>query len=207
MRFMSDLGFILGLYKHLDLRLKRIVACLVAAVVLPLLLIISISLGSMSAPSAPVAAEVHTPEKRSEPAPVYIPQAPTTAWPAHGAITAVFGSRTPAQRHHSGIDIGGRYGDPITPFRAGKVTVAERSSANSTGLGRYVMIDHGGGLVSVYGHLSSVTVLAGQEVNTQTVIGKEGSTGQAYGVHLHFEVRLNGNPVDPRRYVSGTPPR
>lgn len=205
MQFLTDLKFVLGLYKHLDARWRlRIHAHLVLIAFSCAVLAGGLSSGLSARPEPVAALDTHKPTVRSEPAPAYVPLPPTTVWPARGAITAAFGSRTPAQRHHSGIDIGGKYGDPITSFKAGAVIKAERSSVNSTGLGRYVMIDHGNGMVSVYGHLSTVMASVGQQVNTETVIGKEGSTGQAYGVHLHFEVRINDRAVDPRQYL---PPR
>lgn len=208
MRVIKDLRFVLGLYRYLDKRLRVLVNGLVAMIALPITAIVLVtSHGAFGESKPPVVLNVRTPAVHSEPAPAYVPLPPTTAWPARGAITASFGSRTPAQLHHSGIDIGGHYGDPITAFRAGTVIVAEQRTINSTGLGKYVMVDHGGGVVSVYGHLSSITTTVGQQVNTQTVIGKEGSTGQAYGVHLHFEIRINGKSVNPQYQIAGIPPR
>lgn len=208
MQFITDLRFIAGLYAYLDKRLRLIVSGFLAMVALPFLaFVLMVLFGAFTVSDTSVALDSHKPVVRKEPRMEYVPQPPAMAWPARGAITAGFGVRTPAQRHHSGIDIGGHYGDPITPYRAGTVTAVERRSSNSTGLGQYVMVDHGSGVVSVYGHLSSTSVLVGQRVTTQTVIGKEGSTGQAYGVHLHFEIRVNGKSVDPRYYVGGLPPK
>jgi murein DD-endopeptidase MepM/ murein hydrolase activator NlpD len=68
-----------------------------------------------------------------------------------------------------------------------------------------LVIDHGGGLSSVYGHLYSISVKAGQMVDTNTVLGYEGSTGASTGTHLHFEIRVNGQPEDPKKFIPGLP--
>lgn len=128
------------------------------------------------------------------------------AWPIHGDVTTLFGvPHWPYQPTHTGLDIssGHRSGvTPIKPFRSGRVVEAIRSNY---GLGNYVTVDHGGGLTSVYAHLYSIAVQVGQTVDKNTALGTEGSTGASTGTHLHFEIRQNGQPVDPRRYVSGQP--
>jgi murein DD-endopeptidase MepM/ murein hydrolase activator NlpD len=128
------------------------------------------------------------------------------SWPIHGIITTNFGvPHWPYQPTHTGLDIsdGQRSGvTPIHPFKPGRVI---QTISSSSGLGNHVLVDHGNGLVSVYGHMYSISVGVGQEVNKGTILGYEGSTGASTGTHLHFEIRLNGTPVDPRKYVSGQP--
>lgn len=128
------------------------------------------------------------------------------AWPIHGQVTTLFGvPHWPWQPTHTGLDIssGQRSGvTPVKPFRPGQVIETVRSYS---GLGNYVTIDHGGGLTSVYAHLYSIAVQTGQAVDKNSLLGTEGSTGASTGTHLHFEIRQNGQPVDPRHYVSGRP--
>jgi murein DD-endopeptidase MepM/ murein hydrolase activator NlpD len=127
------------------------------------------------------------------------------SWPVHGEITTEFGvPEPPYQAIHTGIDISDAHlgTTPVHPFKAGVVIQVIRSSL---GLGNHVIIDHGGGLTSVYGHLATVSVAAGQKVDKNTMLGLEGSTGASTGAHVHFEIRLNGLPVNPHRYISGQP--
>lgn len=127
-------------------------------------------------------------------------------WPINGRITTLFGvPHKPYQERHTGLDISsGNYSGviPIKPFRAGKVLDAVKSRS---GLGNHVVIDHGNGITSVYAHLYSISVQRDQQVDRNTVLGLEGSTGTSTGTHLHFEIRLNGQPVDPQQYISGHP--
>jgi len=98
---------------------------------------------------------------------------------------------------HPGIDLHASYGDPIHACRAGVVV----SAGWLGGYGNAVIIDHGGGMATLYGHQSRMAVTAGQQVTAGQVIGYIGSTGYSTGPHLHFEVRINGNPVDPAPYL------
>lgn len=129
----------------------------------------------------------------------------TTVWPMHGRVTAEFGvPHRPWQSRHSGIDITSARPSGVTPvtvFRSGTVATATRAG----GLGVHVIVDHGEGLTSVYAHLSRISVHPGQYVIPGDTIGFEGSTGASTGTHLHFEVRLNGQPVNPRQYQAGNP--
>lgn len=142
------------------------------------------------------------------PEPAVVPAAPTAGpqWPIHGAITTAFGvAHWPYQRTHTGLDIsdGQRSGvTPIKPFRPGRVIETMRSYQ---GLGNHVIVDHGNGVTSVYAHLSSIAVQIGQEVQLDTTLGFQGSTGASTGTHLHFEIRVNGQAADPRQFVSGQP--
>jgi murein DD-endopeptidase MepM/ murein hydrolase activator NlpD len=100
---------------------------------------------------------------------------------------------------HTGIDIGVPQGTPIHATAAGTVVLATTNLANGVpvGFGTYVLIAHGGGVYSLYGHLSSLGVRTGQQVAAGQVIGLSGSTGNSTGPHLHFEVRKGTTPVDP----------
>ena len=104
-------------------------------------------------------------------------------------------------RTHNGLDIAGSniYGQPIVAARAGTVIDA---GWNSGGYGNYVMINHGDGFITIYGHMSSVASYTGQSVSAGQVIGYVGNTGRSTGPHLHFEVRLNGSVEDPLDFVS-----
>jgi murein DD-endopeptidase MepM/ murein hydrolase activator NlpD len=123
------------------------------------------------------------------------PSASGLIWPVSGPVTSPFGYRW--GRLHAGIDIGVPYGTPIHAAAAGTVVLA----AWTGGYGNYTCIDHGGGLATCYAHQSSYAVSAGAQVSQGQVIGYVGSTGHSFGAHLHFEVRINGNPVDPLGYL------
>ena len=122
------------------------------------------------------------------------------AWPVAGPITSPFGWRVHPIFHvrklHTGIDIGAGYGVPIHAADGGRVIYATWMS----GYGNTVVIDHGGGISTLYAHQSSFAV-GGGLVSKGQVIGYVGSTGYSTGPHLHFEVRVNGNPVDPLGYL------
>lgn len=125
-------------------------------------------------------------------------------WPCPSSkrVTSDYGPRTSptngASSNHKGIDIGAAYGADIVAADGGTVLVATYSSSG----GNYVIINHGGGLCTVYMHASSLTVSAGQTVSKGQVIAKVGSTGISTGNHLHFGVTLNGVYVSPWGYVS-----
>ncbi len=122
-------------------------------------------------------------------------------WPISGAVTSEFGWRTHPitgdQRFHSGLDIGGDYGMPVHAAQSGTVTYAGWIS----GYGNTVIIDHGGGITTLYGHNQSLAVSVGQSVSQGDVISYCGSTGNSTGPHCHFEVRQNGEPVSPYGYL------
>ena len=126
-------------------------------------------------------------------------------WPCPSStrVTSDYGTRVSpmsgASSHHKGIDIGASAGADIIAAADGTVTAASYSSA----AGNYVMIDHGGGLYTVYMHASSLLVSPGQTVSAGDVIAKVGSTGISTGSHLHFGVSLNGSYVSPWSYLGG----
>lgn len=126
-------------------------------------------------------------------------------WPCPSStrVTSDYGTRVSpmsgASSNHKGIDIGASVGADIIAAADGTVTAASYSSA----AGNYVMIDHGGGLYTVYMHASSLLVSPGQTVSAGDVIAKVGSTGISTGSHLHFGVSLNGSYVSPWSYLGG----
>ena len=123
------------------------------------------------------------------------------SWPVNGPITSPFGYRNDpvlgGNRLHAGVDIAASQG---TPIKAAGDGVVKMAGVNG-GYGNWTLIDHGGGLATGYGHQSRIAVSIGQHVSTGEVIGYVGSTGASTGPHLHWEVRVNGNPVDPMGWV------
>ncbi|HEV7208780.1 MAG TPA: peptidoglycan DD-metalloendopeptidase family protein [Mycobacteriales bacterium] len=121
-------------------------------------------------------------------------------YPVDGPITSGFGYRldpvTGQYALHAGVDFGVSVGTPIRAAKAGTVIYA----GQETGYGNYTCIDHGGGFSTCYAHQSVINVSVGQSVGQGDVIGLSGNTGYSTGPHLHFETRVNGNPVDPMQY-------
>lgn len=99
------------------------------------------------------------------------------------------------QAFHPGIDFDGLTGDPVYPIMKGKI---ETIIYSRVALGNHLIVNHGGGLKSVYAHLSKIEVETGEEVENSQVIGRVGSTGRAFGDHLHLEVLDNGSYINPR---------
>ncbi|WP_419520014.1 murein hydrolase activator EnvC family protein [Megasphaera massiliensis] len=122
-------------------------------------------------------------------------------WPVNGVVTSPYGYRTypifGTTIYHSGIDIGVDYGTPVHAADGGVVVEAGWIS----GYGYAVIIDHGNGLSTLYGHNQELAVSEGQSVSQGQVIAYAGSTGNSTGPHVHFEVRANGDPVDPSAYL------
>jgi murein DD-endopeptidase MepM/ murein hydrolase activator NlpD len=122
-------------------------------------------------------------------------------WPVNGPVTSPFGWRIHPilgyKKFHTGIDIGVGYGTPIHAADSGSVIYATWMG----GYGNVIIIDHGRGISTLYAHQSSLAVGTGAHVTRGQVVGYVGSTGFSTGPHLHFEVRLNGNPVDPMAYL------
>jgi murein DD-endopeptidase MepM/ murein hydrolase activator NlpD len=113
-------------------------------------------------------------------------------WPIRGPVTSEFGNRW--GRLHAGIDIGARIGTPIAAAKAGRVVF----SGQQSGYGNVVVIDHGGGFTTLYGHQSRLAASVGDNVSQGQVIGYSGNTGHSTGPHLHFETRYGGTPRNPR---------
>lgn len=126
-------------------------------------------------------------------------------WPCPSCtyITSRFGPRihpvTGAYKNHTGLDIGAGYGAAIVAADGGTVILADVNG----GYGNCVMIDHGNGYVTLYGHMSSYAVSEGQSVSQGDTVGYVGSTGVSTGPHLHFEVRSGGSRIDPEQFFSG----
>jgi murein DD-endopeptidase MepM/ murein hydrolase activator NlpD len=123
------------------------------------------------------------------------------SYPVNGPITSGFGYRVHPIFHvrklHTGVDFDVDAGVPVKAAAAGTVVFAGWRG----GYGKCVVIDHGGGLATLYAHQSTILVSVGQVVKRGEVIGKVGSTGYSTGPHLHFEVRVNGSPMDPKGYL------
>jgi murein DD-endopeptidase MepM/ murein hydrolase activator NlpD len=116
-------------------------------------------------------------------------------WPVNGTLTSGFGMRW--GRMHEGIDISAPTGTPIRAAESGSVRIA----GSTGGYGNYTCVDHGGALSTCYAHQNSIGVSVGQTVAQAQIIGTVGSTGHSTGPHLHFEVRVNGQAVDPLGYL------
>lgn len=126
-------------------------------------------------------------------------------WPVHGHVGSQFGSRTDpfegGTEMHMGLDILAPVGTPVSAPAGGIVRIAQRE----TDYGNLIVIDHGNGLTSRYAHLKTFasTIHVGQIVTKNQLIGWVGMTGRSTGPHLHYEVRLNDKPVNPRNYLLG----
>jgi murein DD-endopeptidase MepM/ murein hydrolase activator NlpD len=151
---------------------------------------------SLQASSAALTAAIQAAQaQHSSSGPSSTPSSAGLIWPAAGSVTSPFGFRW--GRMHEGIDIGASYGSAIHAAASGTVIYCGWES----GYGNLTVIDHGGNLATAYGHQSSIAVTCGQQVSQGQVIGYVGSTGHSTGPHLHFEVRINGAPVDPLGYL------
>jgi murein DD-endopeptidase MepM/ murein hydrolase activator NlpD len=130
-----------------------------------------------------------------------------TIWPVNGTLEGGFGGRRnpfggPGFEFHSGQDIEAEWGAPVVSGASGKVSFVGWQS----GYGQLVIVDHGGGLTTRYGHLSHIDVEANQVVSRGQLLGKVGSTGRSTGPHLHYEVRINDQAVNPLPYLLQSTP-
>lgn len=125
-------------------------------------------------------------------------------WPVEGPITGSFGERIDPFNgegaFHSGVDIAAPYGTPILAPADGVVEFADTLG----GYGRSILVDHGHGITTRYGHLASFAVVAGQHVRRGDILGYVGLSGRSTGPHLHYEVRINDTPVNPHKYLRMT---
>jgi murein DD-endopeptidase MepM/ murein hydrolase activator NlpD len=125
---------------------------------------------------------------------------PTIA-PVRGILTSGFGTRSDPMTHgpglHQGIDIAAAAGQPVFAAADGLVVLA----ASTSGYGEAVYLAHGFGVTTRYGHLSEIGVRPGQRIHRGDLLGRVGSTGRSTGSHLHYEVRLDGTPVNPLAYI------
>ncbi|HWP50774.1 MAG TPA: M23/M56 family metallopeptidase [Clostridia bacterium] len=129
----------------------------------------------------------------------------TMVWPAPeaGRIITPYGWIFNGQNFHTGIDIGGKevYGTPVVAAQDGTIAFIKASNEPVTAYGLYIILDHGGTVATLYGHLSEILVSEGEYVLKGQQVGKIGATGAATGPHLHFEVRESGKYVDPSAYL------
>jgi len=125
-----------------------------------------------------------------------------TVWPVDGTLEGGFGGRRnpfggPGYEFHSGQDIEAAWGTPVVASASGRVSFVGWQN----GYGQLVVVDHGGGLTTRYGHLAHIDVELNQMVSRAQLLGKVGSTGRSTGPHLHYEVRINDQPVNPLPYL------
>lgn len=146
---------------------------------------------ALAAVSASLASRIQTSQSSS----TVVRSSSGLIWPVSGPVTSGYGSRW--GRLHGGIDIAIPTGTPVAAAAAGRVI----SAGWMGGYGYLVVIDHGGGLATAYAHNSSVAVGSGSSVSQGQTIAYAGSTGNSTGPHVHFEVRVNGSPVDPLGYL------
>ena len=149
---------------------------------------------SIGGPDAAAGAGDKVSDPSEAPRPTATPASPKSS----GAVSSGFGMRTHpidgVQKFHTGIDLRGSEGTPILAAADGVV----RSAGTRGGYGNAVEIDHGNGVSTLYGHAAELEVKAGEHVHKGQQIGEVGMTGHATGPHLHFEVRVEGKPVDPK---------
>ncbi len=126
-------------------------------------------------------------------------------WPVAGPVRSSYGRRrdpfTGASEMHRGLDIGALYGTAIRAPANARVLYARRKSA----YGNLIVLDHGGGITTRFGHLSRFAVQVGEQLHKGDIIGYVGSTGRSTGPHLHYEVRLNDRTLNPRNYLPRNP--
>lgn len=191
--FRREIGVVLGV--------------LAALIILPIFAVIGLlNNGVQGASDALVSVDpvTHKVEVRDAKGTLITSMDATTTWPIKGTVTQEFGvPNPPFQVAHSGIDIDGGFGSPVTVFMEGKVSKVGNVLA---GCGTHcVVVDHGFGITSVYAHMSAHRVQVGQTVKPGDVIGLEGEEGWAHGAHLHFEIQIAHIPVNPRIFMIGNP--
>jgi murein DD-endopeptidase MepM/ murein hydrolase activator NlpD len=150
---------------------------------------------ALRASSAQLAAKIRAAQAGSSVSSSATPSAAGLIWPVAGTLTSPYGWRW--GRMHEGIDIAAGSGTPIYASASGTVIACGYEG----GYGNLVVLDHGGGLATAYGHQSSIAVTCGQSVGRGQLVGYVGSTGRSTGPHVHFEVRVGGGAVDPLGYL------
>jgi murein DD-endopeptidase MepM/ murein hydrolase activator NlpD len=151
---------------------------------------------SLQAQSAELGARIRSAQSSAiVPGPTGPASAAGLVWPVHGVLTSPYGWRW--GRMHEGIDLAVSSGTPVVASAAGTVIVAGWLG----GYGNLVVVDHGNGISTAYGHNTSVAVGVGQSVAQGQLVAYSGNTGHSTGPHVHFEVRINGSPVDPLGYL------
>jgi murein DD-endopeptidase MepM/ murein hydrolase activator NlpD len=160
----------------------------------------ALDLGQIQQRTARLRGTLQTVETRLEQRLQWISSTPAIT-PVRGILTSRYGNRADPMTHgrgnHQGIDIAANTGQPVVASGDGIVLRAEVQG----GYGKAVFLAHGYGLTSRYGHLSAIDVRPGQRVKRGDVIGRVGSTGRSTGPHLHYEVRVDGEPVNPIAYM------
>jgi murein DD-endopeptidase MepM/ murein hydrolase activator NlpD len=149
----------------------------------------------LQAQSASLAAKIRSAQSSAAYVTTGAPSSAGFVWPVHGVLTSYYGWRW--GRMHEGIDLAVASGTPVVASAAGVVIHAGWMG----GYGNLVVVDHGGGIATAYGHNTSVTVGPGQQVAQGQLIAYSGNTGNSTGPHVHFEVRINGAAVDPLGYL------
>jgi murein DD-endopeptidase MepM/ murein hydrolase activator NlpD len=152
-------------------------------------------MAELQAQSASLAAKIRSAQSSAAYVTTGPPSASGFVWPVHGVLTSYYGWRW--GRMHEGIDLAVSNGTPVVASAAGVVI----HSGWMGGYGNLVVVDHGGGIATAYGHNTSVTVGVGQQVAQGQLIAYSGNTGNSTGPHVHFEVRINGAAVDPLGYL------
>lgn len=161
------------------------------------------ALDEMEAASRQIAAKIRQIQSQQQKSGKQVVSSGSTGWPLVGraSVTSSYGWRIHpllgTRRFHTGVDLGAGYGTGVVAAGNGKVIYAGWLGS----YGNTIVIDHGNGLSTLYAHLSGYAVSEGQEVKRGQGIGKVGSTGLSTGPHLHFEVRKNGEPVNPAGYI------
>jgi murein DD-endopeptidase MepM/ murein hydrolase activator NlpD len=150
---------------------------------------------ALQAASSAITARIQAAQANRQGGATATPSSAGLIWPVSAPVTSPFGWRW--GRMHQGIDLGASEGTPIKSAASGTIIYCGWES----GYGNLTVIDHGGNLATAYGHQSSIAVTCGQQVAQGEVIGYVGNTGHSTGPHLHFEVRINGEPVDPLGYL------
>lgn len=207
-----NVPFLYFAYKSFKTEIKVVLITLAVLILLPILSVAVVANAGLQEVSDVLAAinpVTHKVEVKDADGNIVTTLDATTAWPVCGYISEPFGvPHWPWQAYHTGIDIANPWGqidDPVTVFMTGEVSFVQ--PLDKGGYGKHVIVDHGHGITSLYGHLSATQAVEGQKVEPGNVIGLEGSTGTSTGPHVHFETRISGVPVDPGVFMVGMPSR